>query len=84
VTAKAGRRHAQVSGRNPTAASSKHLFAAISHDLRTPLAAVVGAASALQTQGDKLGAAEKARLFDSIVSEASHLSTVTENTLKLV
>jgi two-component system sensor histidine kinase KdpD len=59
-------------------------LAAISHDLRTPLAAVVGAASALQTQGDKLGAAERDRLLGSIVSEASYLSTVTENTLQLV
>ncbi len=59
-------------------------LAAISHDLRTPLAAVVGAASALQTQGDKLAPAEQARLLASIVSEASYLSTVTENTLQLV
>ena len=59
-------------------------LAAISHDLRTPLATVVGAASALQTQGDKLGAAEQARLLASIVSEASHLSNITENTLQLV
>ncbi|MEO8387448.1 MAG: DUF4118 domain-containing protein [Polaromonas sp.] len=59
-------------------------LAAISHDLRTPLAAVVGAASALQTQGDKLSPAEQARLLASIASEASYLSTVTENTLQLV
>jgi two-component system sensor histidine kinase KdpD len=59
-------------------------LAAISHDLRTPLAAVVGAASALQTQGDKLAPAEQARLLASIASEASYLSTVTENTLQLV
>ncbi len=59
-------------------------LAAVSHDLRTPLAAIVGAASALQTQRDKLGAVEQERLLGSIASEASYLSTVTENTLQLV
>lgn len=59
-------------------------LAAISHDLRTPLAAVVGAASSLQTQHDKLSRAEQERLLGSIVSEANYLSTVTENTLQLV
>lgn len=59
-------------------------LAAISHDLRTPLAAVVGAVSALQTQRDKLGAAEQERLLASIASEAGYLSSVTENTLQLV
>ena len=59
-------------------------LAAISHDLRTPLAAEVGAASLLQTQRDRLDAAEQDRLLASIVSEASYLSTVTENTLQLV
>ncbi len=60
------------------------MLAAISHDLRTPLAAVVGAASSLQTQRDKLSAADQDRLLGSIVSEATYLSTVTENTLQLV
>lgn len=59
-------------------------LAAISHDFRTPLAAVVGAASSLQTQRGKLSLAEQDRLLGSIVSEASYLSTVTENTLQLV
>lgn len=59
-------------------------LAAVSHDLRTPLAAIVGAASSLQTQHDKLSPAEQARLLGSIVSEASYLSTLTENTLQLV
>lgn len=59
-------------------------LAAISHDLRTPLAAVVGAASALQSQGDKLSHAEQQRLLGSIVGEAHYLSNVTENTLQLV
>ncbi|TXT34748.1 MAG: two-component system OmpR family sensor histidine kinase KdpD [Comamonadaceae bacterium] len=59
-------------------------LAAISHDLRTPLAAVVGAASALQTQRDKLSPQEQDRLLGSIVSEASYLCNLTENTLQLV
>jgi two-component system sensor histidine kinase KdpD len=58
-------------------------LAAVSHDLRTPLAAIVGAASALQTQRDKLPPAEQERLVASIVSEARYLSTVAENTLQL-
>lgn len=59
-------------------------LAAISHDLRTPLAAIVGAASSLQTQHDKLSPSEQQRLLGSIVNEAAYLSTVTENTLQLV
>ena len=59
-------------------------LAAISHDLRTPLAAIVGAASSLQTQHDKLPQPEQARLLGSIVSEATYLSTLTENTLQFV
>ncbi len=59
-------------------------LAAISHDLRTPLAAIVGAASSLQTQRDKLALAEQDRLLGSIASEAAYLSSVTENTLQLV
>lgn len=59
-------------------------LAAISHDLRTPLAAIMGAASSLLTQRDKLGAAEQDRLLASIVAESQYLSTLTENTLQLV
>lgn len=59
-------------------------LAAISHDLRTPLAAIVGAASSLQTQRDKLSPAEQDRLLASIAGEAAYLSAVTENTLQLV
>lgn len=59
-------------------------LAAISHDLRTPLTAIVGAASSLQTQHDKLVESEQKRLLDSIVREASYLSTLTENTMQFV
>lgn len=59
-------------------------LAAVSHDLRTPLASIVGAASSLQMQRDKLSPTEQDRLLASIASEAAYLSTVTENTLQLV
>ena len=59
-------------------------LAAISHDLRTPLAALMGAASSLQTQRDRLSPAEQDRLLASLVGEANYLSALTENTLQLV
>lgn len=59
-------------------------LAAISHDLRTPLAAIVGAGTSLQTQGDRLEPQARARLLDSIVSESSRLAALTDNTLQLV
>lgn len=58
-------------------------LAGISHDFRTPLAAVVTAASSLQTQRAKLTEAEQDRLLHMILEEAGHLSTLTENTLNL-
>ena len=60
------------------------LLAAISHDLRTPLAAIVAAATSLQTQRERLGAAEQERMLASIVSEAAYLDAMTDNTLQLV
>nr|WP_315469218.1 DUF4118 domain-containing protein [uncultured Undibacterium sp.] len=59
-------------------------LAAISHDLRTPLAVMVGAASALQSQRDKLAPDQQDRLLQNIVDEANYLTNVTENTLQLV
>lgn len=59
-------------------------LAAISHDLRTPLAVMVGAASALRSQGDRLSQAQQNRLLQSIVDEANYLTSVAENTLQLV
>jgi two-component system sensor histidine kinase KdpD len=59
-------------------------LAAVSHDLRTPLAAIMGAASSLQTQRDRLAQPDQDRLLGSIINEASYLSNVTENTLQFV
>lgn len=59
-------------------------LAAISHDLRTPLATIVGAATGLRNQPERWSEPDRERLLDSIVSEASYLSNVTDNTLQLV
>ncbi|HSV78180.1 MAG TPA: ATP-binding protein [Ramlibacter sp.] len=59
-------------------------LAAISHDFRTPLASIMAAASSLEMQRHKLPESEQTRLLGSIVGEAGHLATLTENTLQLV
>jgi len=60
------------------------LLAAISHDYRTPLAAIMGAASSLRDLGAKLSPAQRERLLESIVAETRQLSRLTDNTLQLV
>src|SRR5205823_7226249 len=42
------------------------LLSTVSHDLRTPLASITGAASTLRGQGDKLPAEVRDELLDSI------------------
>ena len=59
------------------------LLAAISHDYRTPLATIMGAASSLREQGDQLDAAQRRRLAGSIVDEAERLARLADNTLQL-
>jgi two-component system, OmpR family, sensor histidine kinase KdpD len=59
------------------------LLAAISHDYRTPLAAIMSAASSLDTQGERLDATQRRRLARSIVEETALLGRLTDNTLQL-
>jgi two-component system sensor histidine kinase KdpD len=59
------------------------LLAAISHDYRTPLAAIMGAASSLQAQGERLAPEQRQRLAQTIIDETSQLSRLTDNTLQL-
>jgi two-component system sensor histidine kinase KdpD len=59
------------------------LLAAIAHDHRTPLATILGAASALQSQDAQLSAAQRRRLALSIVEEVDRLVRLTDNTLQL-
>lgn len=50
------------------------LLGAVSHDLRTPLASIMGAASALASDGDGMPAATRAELARSIQHEADRLN----------
>lgn len=59
------------------------LLAAISHDHRTPLATILGAAGSLHDQGDRLAPAQRRRLAATIVDEAAQLARLTDNTLQL-
>lgn len=59
------------------------LLAAIAHDYRTPLAAILGAASSLQVQDARLHPEQRMRLASSIVDECERLSRLTDNTLQL-
>lgn len=60
------------------------LLAAVSHDFRTPLASIIGAASSLQRQRDLLPPEEQEKLLALIEDEALHLTAMTDNTLQWV
>jgi two-component system sensor histidine kinase KdpD len=59
------------------------LLTSISHDLKTPLAAVLGAASALRDIGGKLNNAEKADLLGTIIDESERLNRFIANLLDM-
>lgn len=59
------------------------LLSAMSHDLRTPLASITGAASTLRTQSDRLPLETKQELLESISDEADRLSRLVGNLLDM-
>jgi two-component system, OmpR family, sensor histidine kinase KdpD len=59
------------------------LLTSISHDLKTPLAAVIGAAGALRELAAKLTDAEKADLLATIVDESERLNRFIANLLDM-
>jgi two-component system sensor histidine kinase KdpD len=59
------------------------LLSSVSHDLRTPLAAITGAASTLLEGGDGVDAATRRELLDSIHEEAERLNRLVQNLLEM-
>jgi len=59
------------------------LLTSISHDLKTPLAAVLGSAGTLRDLGDKLSASEKAELLGTIIDESERLNRFIANLLDM-
>lgn len=59
------------------------LLSAVSHDLRTPLASIVGAADTLQKEGTHLSEPTRGDLLDSISHEANRLHRLVSNLLEM-
>lgn len=59
------------------------LFSSLSHDLRTPVAAILGAADTLQGTDSQLSARQRERLLDTILAGSLHLSAQIENLLSM-
>ncbi len=59
------------------------LLSSVSHDLRTPLATIIGASSGLLEGGDHLSAATRGELVRSIHGEASHLDRLVNGLLEM-
>jgi two-component system sensor histidine kinase KdpD len=59
------------------------LLSSVSHDLRTPLASITGAASSLLESGDQLGDATRKELLSSIHQEAERLDRLVNNLLEM-
>lgn len=59
------------------------LLSSVSHDLRSPLAAIIGSASSLQHYGIKMGDADRSELLDTIRSEGERLDRYIQNLLDM-
>jgi two-component system sensor histidine kinase KdpD len=59
------------------------LLSAMSHDLRTPLASITGAASTLRSQGDRVPFETRQELLQSISDEAERLGRLVGNLLDM-
>jgi K+-sensing histidine kinase KdpD len=59
------------------------LLSALSHDLRTPLAAITGAATTLRDESAAIDSAQRRELLDTICEEADRLERLVRNLLDM-
>jgi two-component system sensor histidine kinase KdpD len=81
--ARLARRAEEAAVRAYTEEMRSSLLSAVSHDLRTPLAAIVGAASTLRDDGPGIDAGQRAELLDTICEEADRLGRLVRNLLDM-
>ncbi|MBZ2190111.1 sensor histidine kinase KdpD [Alcanivorax sp. JB21] len=59
------------------------LLSSISHDLRTPLASMIGSASTLKSMSDRLSEEDRVSLLDSVLGEGERLDRYIRNLLDM-
>jgi two-component system sensor histidine kinase KdpD len=59
------------------------LLSSVSHDLRSPLASMIGSAGTLSNYGDQLPASERKELLDAILGEGQRLDRYIQNLLDM-
>lgn len=81
--ARLGQAWAEVEARERTESLRNALLSSISHDLRTPLAAILAAASSLKTFGGVFEPEVRDDLLDTITEEAERLNAFVGNLLSM-
>lgn len=59
------------------------LLSSVSHDLRTPLASIIGAATTLRDLGSELRDTQRHDLLDTVIDESSRLNRFVQNLLDM-
>lgn len=59
------------------------LLSSVSHDLRTPLASIIGAATTLRDLGSELRDSQRHDLLDTVIDESSRLNRFVQNLLDM-
>ncbi len=83
VRARLGAAQAEVAALARTEQLRNALLSSISHDLRTPLAAILASASSLRAFGDRFAPEVRADLTDTIQEEAERLNLFVANLLNM-